>query len=235
MASIQEIKGNIFESRLQTLVNAVNCDGVMGRGIAREFRFRFPCVFESYKKICEKKLLRPGTIQLVRDQQPWVLNLPTKDHWKLPSKIEYIVEGLKKFALTYKDVGIKSVAFPRLGVSLGGLEWRAVHEVMFKYLKPLPDLEVEIYELDPRAHDSLFESLKNVFEKETNHKAIGISKKRFENLLWGIKSGEISSMFDVSAMKGIGEKSLVEIYAISNKNRGGGQCHDADQSQMKLI
>ena len=85
---IKEIKGNIFNSKCQALVNTVNCVGVMGKGIALECKLRFPGMFEKYKEFCDTKKIRPGILQLWKNSKPWVLNFPTKMHWKDPSKIE---------------------------------------------------------------------------------------------------------------------------------------------------
>ena len=98
---LKKIKGNIFNTSCQVLVNTVNCFGVMGKGIALECKFRFPGMFEKYKEFCEKKLIKPGSLQLWNSSKPWVLNFPTKMHWKDPSKIEYLEKGLDKFKNEY--------------------------------------------------------------------------------------------------------------------------------------
>ena len=87
---LKKIKGNIFNTRCQTLVNTVNCIGVMGKGIALECKLRFPDMFKKYKEFCEKELMKPGSLQLCNNSKPWILNFPTKVHWKDPSKIEYL-------------------------------------------------------------------------------------------------------------------------------------------------
>lgn len=128
---------SIMESSAQTLVNTVNCVGVMGKGIAKEFRDRNPEMFASYKNICEKGLLTPGKLWLWQGSENWVLNFPTKIHWKNPSKIEWIEAGLQKFAKTYASRGIKEISFPRLGCGNGGLDWSEVRPMMEHYLAPL--------------------------------------------------------------------------------------------------
>lgn len=138
--------GDIFKSDAQTLVNTVNCRGVMGKGLALEFKKRFPQMFEEYKKECNAGRLRIGTLHLYRGQQKWVLNFPTKDHWRGRSKIEYIEAGLRYFVEHYKEWGIKSIAFPKLGCNLGGLDWQEVKRKMIEYLGKLEDLEIYIYE-----------------------------------------------------------------------------------------
>ncbi len=142
--SLKVIDGNLFESNCQTIVNTINCFGVMGKGIALEYKKRFPDMFLRYKELCSKKLIRPGILWLYKGENKWVLNFPTKDHWKNPSKIEYLETGLSKFLITYKDKGIISIAFPLLGASNGGINPDVSLEIMQKYLSQC-DIEIEIY------------------------------------------------------------------------------------------
>lgn len=138
-------KGDIFSSDCQTLVNTVNCEGFMGKGIALEFKKKFPIMFLSYKKICNAKLLRPGLLQLWKSEDKWILNFPTKDKWRDKSKISYIEDGLKKFVEIYKEKGITSISFPLLGCNNGGLDFETqVKPLMEKYLN-LDDILIEIY------------------------------------------------------------------------------------------
>ena len=116
----------------------------MGKGIALEYKKRFPDMFLRYKELCGKKLIRPGILWLYKADNKWILNFPTKDHWKNPSKIEYLESGLTKFLNTYKNKGITSIAFPLLGASNGGIDPDVSLEVMKKYLSQC-DIEVEIY------------------------------------------------------------------------------------------
>jgi O-acetyl-ADP-ribose deacetylase (regulator of RNase III) len=137
--------GNLFDSNAQTIVNTVNCVGVMGKGIALTFKNKYPNMFNSYKTICDKQLLSPGKLLLYTKETPWILNFPTKNHWKNPSKIEYIEEGLRKFVEIYKEKGITSIAFPLLGCANGGLNWEEqVKPIMEQYLSNL-DISVEIW------------------------------------------------------------------------------------------
>ncbi len=142
--SLNVIEGNIFDSKCQTLVNTVNCVGVMGKGIALEFKKRFPDMFPKYQDLCRQKLIKPGLLWLYKTESHWVLNFPTKDHWKKNSKIEYLELGLSKFLETYKQKGITSIAFPLLGASNGGIDPDVSLEVMKRYLSKC-DIEVEIY------------------------------------------------------------------------------------------
>ena len=161
--AIKFIKGNIFNSKAQTIVNTVNCVGVMGKGIALVFKLRYPKMFDLYKDHCKSKLIGIGKLWLYKGEEnaPWVLNFPTKFHWKYPSKIEYLEKGLEKFCSSYKDQGITSIAFPLLGSHNGGLNPEIVKELMFKYLSKC-DIPIEIYKYDPEAPDDLFEDFKSM-------------------------------------------------------------------------
>jgi O-acetyl-ADP-ribose deacetylase (regulator of RNase III) len=144
--NIKIVKGDLFYSDKQTLVNTVNCKGVMGAGIAKTFKSRFPNMFNEYKELCRNKELTPGKLHLWKNSNnKWVLNFPTKDHWKKPSKKIWIEEGMQYLINNYKDWGIKSIAFPALGCSLGGLSWVEVKDIMINYLSQL-DIEVEIFQ-----------------------------------------------------------------------------------------
>lgn len=136
--------GDIFASHAQTLVNPVNCRGVMGNGLAREFAARYPAMLAEYRAACAAGQLRPGFLQIYTGTDPWVLNFPTKDHWRSPSRLTYIERGLEYFAAHHAAWGITSIAFPRLGCGLGGLTWAAVEPLMRRYLEPLP-ISVAIY------------------------------------------------------------------------------------------
>lgn len=138
--------GNIFDSKCQTLVNTVNCVGVMGKGLALEMKKRYPLMFERYKYFCDNGLMDVGKLQLscVKEYDHNILNFPTKKHWKNPSKIEWIELGLKKFVDTYKYCGISSIAFPMLGCNNGKLKKEDVLPLMEKYLSQC-DIDIEIY------------------------------------------------------------------------------------------
>lgn len=125
---------SLLEANTQTLVNTVNCVGVMGKGIAKAFKDREPSMFATYKRICDQKLLEPGKLWLWRGSEQWVLNFPTKRHWRSPSRIEWVEAGLEKFADTYEAQGVTEIAFPKLGCGNGNLEWADVKPLMEQYL-----------------------------------------------------------------------------------------------------
>ena len=141
---IRYIEGDIFKSPAQVIVNTVNTVGVMGKGIALEFKKRYPEMFQAYRDICDRRKLKTGSLMLYYEPDHWVLLFPTKENWRNPSRMEYIEAGLAKFCRTYAEKGITSVAFPKLGCGNGELNWSEVQPVMEKYLKDLP-IDIYIY------------------------------------------------------------------------------------------
>ncbi|MGN0507313.1 MAG: macro domain-containing protein [Lachnospiraceae bacterium] len=141
---ITYVKGDMFSSPAKIIVNAVNTVGVMGKGVALEFKKRYPDMFINYQKLCENKKLEIGRLFLWRKSEKWVLLFPTKQHWRNPSKLEYIESGLQKFVENWDKLGAESVAFPRLGCGNGGLDWLEVKPLMEKYLKPIP-MQIYVY------------------------------------------------------------------------------------------
>lgn len=137
--------GDILKSKAQTLVNTVNCVGIMGKGIALEFKKRFPDMFKDYEERCsrgEVKLGEPYLYKALFGAQ--ILNFPTKDHWKSLSKISDIEKGLDYLLKHYKKWGITSIAMPPLGCGNGQLEWTAVGPLIYNRAKQM-DIPVEIY------------------------------------------------------------------------------------------
>ncbi|HLV79732.1 MAG TPA: macro domain-containing protein [Chthonomonadaceae bacterium] len=142
---IRVLIGDLFESNAQTLVNTVNTVGIMGKGIALEFKMRFPNMFEDYAARCAAGEVKLGQPYLYRPLlPPWILNFPTKAHWRAVSRLSDIVAGLEYLERHYQAWGITSLAVPALGCSNGQLEWRIVGPTLFKHLRRL-DIPVELY------------------------------------------------------------------------------------------
>ena len=142
---ITYVVGSLFQSPAQVLVNTVNTVGVMGKGIAKEFKRIYPDMFRQYQALCEARRFSVGQLWLYKTPHKWILNFPTKQHWRQPSRVEYIEVGLQKFVDTYSARGITSVAFPALGCGNGELNWDSqVRPVMERYLNKLP-VDVFVY------------------------------------------------------------------------------------------
>ena len=130
---------DLFASPAQTLVNTVNTVGVMGKGIAKDFKAIYPEMFARYQELCERGQFNVGQLWPYRTSNKLVLNFPTKKHWRSPSRPEYVEAGLQVFAANYHMYGVTSVSFPLLGCGNGELDWESqVRPLMERYLAKLP-------------------------------------------------------------------------------------------------
>lgn len=142
---VQVIDGDLFSSGAQTLVNTVNTEGVMGKGVALQFKNRYPQMFKDYVERCRRGEVRLGRPYLYKQLlTPWILNFPTKDHWRSLSRLSDITDGLEYLRTHYKEWGVTSLAVPPLGAGNGGLEWRVVGPTLYRALTML-DIPVELY------------------------------------------------------------------------------------------
>jgi O-acetyl-ADP-ribose deacetylase (regulator of RNase III) len=143
-------QGNLLEEKTEALVNTVNCVGVMGKGIALQFKQAFPENFRQYEKACRAKQVQPGQMFTVSTGSlfypRYIINFPTKRHWKGKSKIEDIKSGLKALVEEIQQLGITSIAIPPLGCGNGGLDWAEVKPLIESALAQLPEVQVIIFE-----------------------------------------------------------------------------------------
>lgn len=148
---MREIKGNLFEVKTEAVVNAVNCVGVMGKGIALEFKKKFPAdYFNSYKIACQTGELAIGKVQIYALKNAltmphYIINFPTKNHWREQSRIEDIESGLQSLVEAIEKYEIRSIAMPALGCGLGGLDFQKVRLLIENAFKTLPDVEVLLF------------------------------------------------------------------------------------------
>ena len=144
-------QGDILQDDAEALVNTVNCVGTMGRGLALQFKKAFPENFKFYEEACERGEVRPGAMLVFptgRLTPPrYVINFPTKRHWKGKSRMEDIDSGLDALIKTVGKLGIRSVAVPPLGCGLGGLRWSQVRPRIEAAFRALPEVEVRLYAL----------------------------------------------------------------------------------------
>jgi len=216
--SIDIIKGNIFTSNCQVLVNTVNCVGVMGAGIALECRLRYPDMFQKYVQLCEEKKIDIGKLWIYKSPDKWILNFPTKKHWKFPSKKEYLQAGLDKFCKTYKDRGIKSIAFPLLGADKGGIHPDVSLKIIQSYLNDL-DIKIEVYKYDPMAGDDLYDIVKQwLFEHDIDYisKETKLRKDYVLKVKKATESSEIVQLNQLARVNGIGIKTLEKIFNLAS-------------------
>lgn len=145
-------QGNIWKSKAHAIVIPTNTKGVMGAGLAKEFAKKFPTESKYYQKVCAENKIPPGVVVPIAAFKPfWIICFTTKDHWKQPSQLEYIVNGLEDLKNKLPYLEIQSIAIPALGCGLGGLNWKEVYPIMEEALASLP-VDVEIYE--PGEEDS---------------------------------------------------------------------------------
>lgn len=142
--------GNLLESSAEALVNTVNTDGVMGKGIALQFKNAFPNNFKVYARACKNREIGIGKILVTEEEsllggKKIIINFPTKTSWRKPSEYSYIEEGLKDLVRIIEERKIKSIAIPPLGAGNGGLDWNNVKLILEKYLTGL-DCDIHIYE-----------------------------------------------------------------------------------------
>jgi O-acetyl-ADP-ribose deacetylase (regulator of RNase III)/uncharacterized protein YwgA len=150
--------GDMFESGAQTLVNTVNTEGVMGKGIALQFRKRFPDMYEDYVRRCERGEVRLGRPYIYKERlHPWIINFPTKKYWRSISRLEDIIAGMEYLRDHYREWGVTSMAVPPLGCGEGGLEWRVVGRTLYRYLTEF-GIPVTLYAPYGTPHEQLDEA-----------------------------------------------------------------------------
>lgn len=147
---IERTRGNVVRADAEALVNTVNCVGVMGRGVALQFRKAFPENYRVYRAACDRKELHPGMMLVVptlgAGNPKYIINFPTKRHWKGKSRIEDIDSGLRALIAEVRARGITSIAVPPLGCGLGGLHWSDVRPRIEQAFAALPGVEVQLFE-----------------------------------------------------------------------------------------
>jgi O-acetyl-ADP-ribose deacetylase (regulator of RNase III) len=146
---IEYSKGNLLVADAEALVNTVNCVGYMGKGIALQFKQAFPANFTAYEKACRAHEVKPGRMFIFETgsmvNPKFIINFPTKRHWRGNSRIEDIESGLKALIEDVKRLGIRSIAVPPLGSGLGGLDWNVVRPMIEQAFAELPDVQVLLY------------------------------------------------------------------------------------------
>jgi len=157
MAKWLEWKGNILDFEGDMIVNPVNCDGFMGRGLALDVRKRYPDLYLRHRSHCEQGLFTIGKLSIYRTETLQVLNFPTKNRWRDNAKLIHIEVGLRKLRDTYLHYGIKSICIPPIGCGLGGLNYDAVKSLIISYLD---DTDLDIYLIAPNGRSSTYDTYK---------------------------------------------------------------------------
>lgn len=146
---IELTQGNLLEADVQALVNAVNTEGVMGKGIALQFKQAFPEMFKEYAREAKAGRLMVGRVQVHERGQGkaprWIINFPTKESWRRPSRLEWIRTGLDSLIEEVRERGIESIAVPALGCGNGGLDWEEILPLIQKAFSREPSVRVLLY------------------------------------------------------------------------------------------
>jgi O-acetyl-ADP-ribose deacetylase (regulator of RNase III) len=188
------VTGNLLGANSQALVNTVNTVGVMGKGIALQFKEYFPANYKVYAGVCKKGEMHIGKMLVVRentlDGERIIINFPTKIEWYKKSQYDYIEEGLKDLVSVIKEYKIMSMAIPPLGCGNGGLKWERVKPLMEKYLGNIPNVDISIYEPN--------EAVKEILQKQEIKKDVGLTVAR-AMLLYSLyqyeRLGEVATVF----------------------------------------
>ena len=147
---IELVEGNLLEADADALVNTVNTEGVMGKGLALQFKARFPEMFEEYRRACQAGEVRPGRMHIVERWEMfrprYIINFPTKRQWRFPSRMADIESGLRALAGDIERLDIRSIAIPPLGCGNGGLDWDQVFPKIQRALAPLTEVQVLVFQ-----------------------------------------------------------------------------------------
>lgn len=143
---LEYVRGNLFESGADCLVNTVNCEGFMGKGIAYQFKMRFPENDKSYIQACKSGQLTVGKVHYYVEEGITIINFPTKNKWREKSKIEYVETGLDAFVKILPSLKVKKIALPPLGCGNGGLDWKIVKKIIEDKISAFEDYQFLIYE-----------------------------------------------------------------------------------------
>lgn len=205
-------KGTVFNTPAKTIVNTVNTVGVMGAGLALEFKLRYPEMHKDYKNRCENNVVEVGRPYLYKlDDSLWILNFPTKKHWRYGSNLDWIQSGLEYFTNNYKKVDIESIAFPKLGTNNGGLKWQDVKSLMENHLSDL-DIDVYICLNEKKEAEGTEKKMLDLINKASSKELIdkvGLSNNQTDII---IKNQPIERFWHINNFKGIGKKSYSKVF-----------------------
>jgi O-acetyl-ADP-ribose deacetylase (regulator of RNase III) len=208
---MEYLKGNLLEAHTQALVNTVNTVGVMGKGIALQFKEAFPMNYKIYFAACKKKELIPGKLLVVQEQtlegEKIIINFPTKTEWFMKSRYEYIEDGLKELAKVIEKYSIESIAIPPLGCGNGGLKWEKVKPMIENHLQHLTHVNIQVFEHNETVKEILKQQETNKETKLTPARAMVLYAMFYYESL-----GENASLFVANKLayflQRLGEKSL---------------------------
>jgi len=207
---IKIVDSTVFNANAECIVNTINCVGVMGKGLALEFALRYPELEEKYIEECNKKLIHTGRVYFYNIDGQKIINFPTKYHFKYPSKIEWISEGLQYFVDNYKKWDLHSVAFPLLGASNGGLDPKVVLDLMVKYLSKI---DIDVYICSSILNEGKELEMVKAF-KETPISEIKQHVRLTSKQVEAINSNKkkVNRFFDIARIDGIGIETYKSLF-----------------------
>lgn len=201
---IRFTQGNLLEAEVDAVVNTVNTVGVMGKGIALMFKERYPDNFEAYAEACKRKEVQVGEMFVTATSElsgpQWVINFPTKQHWRNPTKMEWVADGLESLKRVISEKGIRSVAIPSLGCGNGGLNWQDVRKLMERSLGEVKGVEFIVYEPTEKYQNV---AKKTGVEKLTTARALIVEMVRRYEIL-----GNACSMIEVQKLAWFLERTI---------------------------
>jgi O-acetyl-ADP-ribose deacetylase (regulator of RNase III) len=190
---MEYIIGNLLEATTQALVNTVNTVGVMGKGIALQFKENFPHNYEIYAAACQRKEVEIGKMLVVKENtikgEKLIINFPTKTEWYRKSQYKFIEEGLIDLVRVIHEYGIKSISIPPLGTGNGGLKWEKVKELMDRYLGTLANVDIFIYQPNDAVKKVLQKESKRTTELKPGRAMLLYALFKYERM------GEVASLF----------------------------------------
>ena len=197
---IQYVTGNLLRSNAEALVNTVNTVGVMGKGIALQFKEAFPQNYKAYRNACKTGALKPGKLLVFTEETPQgavtIINFPTKTDWRSKSTYAFIEEGLKELRLQINLLGLKSVALPPLGCGNGGLDWAKVKPLIEQFLSD-SETDIQVFEPD----EAIKQLLQNEAAGSINKAVLTPARAMLLSCLFGYEAlGEKVSLFSANKM-----------------------------------
>lgn len=216
MAKISYMNGNIFNSKVDAIVTTVNCVGFMGKGMALECALRHPEVENEYQIACKDNQIKIGSIYwiILRNGQHLAL-FPTKNDYKHNSKMSYITSGLQSLVESLYQRGIKSVALPKLGSELGGLDWNLVEVEIMKYFEHV-DVDLEIWSYGGAKQDEMISTLIYKLQSDFSgvRKLTGVSEELLKKILAASENTIFLSVSDLLRIKGMGKSSVKKLISV---------------------
>ncbi len=208
---IREEKITVFNSNCDAIVNTVNCRGVMGAGLALEFKLRYPEMFEQYVEDCSNGIVKIGELRTYKADDILIVNFPTKDHWREPSELWYIEKGLDYLVKHYREWGIRSIAIPPLGCSNGHLDYNIVRRIIISKLNDVDlDIVLCVDDREPQGKEKEMVDLFHSCDLKFVCDYLEIKPKQKQTIL--DNRNKINRFYEIFALQGVGEETYKKLH-----------------------